>query len=1056
MPPIRISSPARNARPAGSRRPGLLAMLAALTAAGGLLMAAGPAAPAGAAVRQPGAVSRAGAAGGGATGRSGTTRHGAGPAYANWPTFHGNPADTGLSNDPAISAVNAGQLGVKWMTHTFGPVLSSPVTEYSPTLNKTLAYVVNESGDLEAFNVADGSLVWSDSFGVPMHATPVVFRGHVWIGTAVSGRMIKVNAVNGTVQCQVSLGTGVDFASPVIGTAGGVPTLFVGVQDHGPDPGPMLAINDSTCKVEWRSIPYPVFSGSWSPDSYGVNKNGTPLVILGSGDPDCSVYALNANTGKKLWRVQSLTGGLADFGAGVAISPPGNNGFADGMAYASGKDRYLYGIDLTSGKVIWTLNIGAITGANYSGGRSAPALAGNTIVVGTPVGVAAVNATTGAPIWLSENTGPPDTEVLSSPLITGPPGQQVVVYGDLNGYVEVLSLVTGTVLYKFKTSGYVISSAADSAGNILIGSSDGFLYDLAIDGSNGTAPTAAITSPADGTVIPNPGANPLTATGSATPGSASISAVDVAVQLDGPAGQWWNAAKSAWQPGPAYNKAKLTTSGGTTNWSFGAPAPPQGGVLSFTARAVGSDQLVSSKLVSTTVTVKPVASGPRITVSVGRAAPNSTLAVSGKGFGAGEKVALSLPGVRLSVVTAGTKGGFARKSVQVPSTFDFGPTEVTAKGLRSGRIAAAPVYITGAWAQFGHDAQRTSNEPFDVVLAEEETPGKQYRMMPNWVYSAPGAIDSSPAVIDGKVFFGDQSGVLSAVNLGTGALAWSATAGGAIASSPAVDGSARLVIAGSADGNVYAWSEYSGKLAWQVSTGGSVTSSPVIAGGTVYVGSASHKLFAINESTGAVRWTAGVAGAITAAPALDPGASTIVVADSKGLVTAYRAGTGAATRRWQASAGAAVTASPVLEGGRVLVGAQNGTVSAYSESTGKLAWSTSVGTTAITGSMAYQLSHLYVGNAGGKLTVLHTSDGSVIWSEALAGPITGVSTTDRMLFAESSNGTVSGLRIGGEVVWLAKTGAGLAGTPVIVNNTVFVGAQDDGLYAFTPYGEPPV
>ncbi len=978
----------------------------------------------------------------------------AAPAYANWPTFHGNAALTGVSNDPAISTANASQLGVRWMAHTFGPVLSSPVTEYSQTLNKTLAYVVNESGDLEAFNVADGSLVWSDSFGVPMHATPVVYKGHVWIGTAVSGRMIKVNAVTGTVQCQVSLATGTDFASPVIGTPGGVATLFVGVQDNGAVPGPMMAINDSTCKVAWRSIPYPIFSGSWSPDSYGVNANGVPLVVLGSGDPDCSIYALNAQTGKKLWRVQSLTGGLADFGAGTVISPPGTNGIADGMAYASGKDRYLYGIDLTTGKVQWTFNIGAATGANYDGGRSAPALAGNTLVVGTPVGVAAVNATTGQQIWLSENVGPPDTEVLSSPLITGPPGQQVVVYGDLNGYVQVLSLATGAPLYKFKTSGYVISSAADSAGNILIGSSDGFLYDLAVGGSDGTAPSAALTSPADDTVIANPGAKPVTATGTAAAGSASIAAVDVAVQLDGPAGQWWNAAKKAWQGGPVYNKASLTTSGGGTHWSFGAPAPRQGGVLSFTARAVGSDHLVSSRLAATTVTVKPVASGARITLSVLRAAPGSTFTVSGNGFGSGEKVTLSLPGDQLLVVTAGSKGGFARRAVTVPSGFAFGPTEVTATGQRTGRIAATPVYVTGPWAEFGHDPQRTSDEPFDRVLSEEVTPGKPYRMMPNWVYSAPGAIGSSPAVADGKAFFGDQSGVLSAVNLNTGALAWSATAGGAIGSSPAVDGSARLVVAGSSDGKVYAWSEYDGKPAWQVSTGGAVTSSPLIYGGVVYVGSADHKLYAIDEKTGAVDWTEGVGGAITAAPALDPGAATIVVADSQGLVTAFRTGT-KATRRWQASVGAAVTASPVLTGSRVLIGAQNGTVTAFSESAGKQEWSTSAGTSAITGSMAYQAPHLYVGNAGGTLTALNTTSGSNMWSEPLAGPITGLSVTSGMLFAESSNGEVSGLRIGGEVVWLAKAGAGLTGTPVIMDNAVFVGSQDDGMYAFTPYGEPP-
>ena len=110
----------------------------------------------------------------------------------------------------------------------------------------------------------------------------------------------------------------------------------------------------------------------------------------------------------------------------------------------------------------------------------------------------------------------------------------------------------------------------------------------------------------------------------------------------------------------------------------------------------------------------------------------------------------------------------------------------------------------------------------------------------------------------------------------------------------------------------------------------------------------------------------------------------------------------------------------------------------------------------ITGPMAYQISHLYVGAADGRLTALHTSTGSTMWSEPLAGPVTGVSVTGGMLFTESTNATVTGLRIGGEVVWLAKTGAGLSGSPVIMDNSVFVGAEDHGLYCFTPFGEPVV
>jgi outer membrane protein assembly factor BamB len=977
------------------------------------------------------------------------------PANATWPTFHGNAQLTGVSQDTAVSASNAGQLGVRWMTHTFGPVLSSPVTHYSGSLGKTLAYVANEKGFVEAINTADGSIVWSDSFGVPIHATPTVSGSHVWVGTAVSSRMIKLDANTGNVLCQVSLGPGIDDASPVVATPpGGATTLFVGVQDNGAVQGPMMAINDSTCQVEWQKTPYPQFSGTWSPDSYGVNANGVPLVIFGSGDPDCAVYALNALSGDTLWRVQSIVGGLNDFGAGTVISPPGRNNIADGMAYVPGKDRILYAIDLTTGQLKWTFDYGAATGANHDGGRSAPALVGKTLVFGTPVGVAAVDAVTGKQIWLSENAGPPDTEILSSPLITGPAGSQVVVYGDLNGKIEVLSLATGAVLYTYQTKGYVISSAADSAGNLIIGSSDGFLYDLAIGGSNGTPPKTAITAPSSGSVIANPGANPVVAKGTAQAGSAPVTAVDIAVQMNGTAGPWWNAATHSWQPGPTYNHATLSGSG-TINWSLGVPAAPSGGVLQFTARAVGGDGLVDQALARTTVTVRPSTTGPHVYLSAAQASPNSSLSVSGSGFKPQEQVNLSLPGASLAAVTAGAKGGFPKTPVQIPATYDFGLSAVTGTGQTSGSSATAPLYVTGPWSEFGHDPQRTSDQPNDRVLSIEVTPGKNYRLNPYFVYSAAAPIDSSPAVVDQMAFAGDGSGTLSAVRITTGGLAWSASPGGTVTSSPAVDSAAGLVVVGSSNNTVSAYAEKTGKPAWTATTGGAVTSSPLIYGGVVYVGSKDGKVYAIDEATGNISWTFTVPGAVVGSPAFDPGASTLVVADNSGKVTALRVGATSASQRWQADVGAAVDNSPLIAQKQVFVGSTNGVVSSLSESAGTLNWSKAVGTS-ITGSMAYQASHLYVGAADKSLTALQTTDGSVMWSEPLAGPITGVSVTGGMLFTESSDGTVTGLRIGGEIVWLAKTGAGLSGTPTIMDNSVFVGAEDNGLYAYTPFGEPVV
>ena len=74
------------------------------------------------------------------------------------------------------------------------------------------------------------------------------------------------------------------------------------------------------------------------------------MVVFGSDDPDNSVYELNATTGAMLWTYRTNnTTADDDVGASPTISAPGVNGFADGVAYVTGKDKITYAFDLTTG-----------------------------------------------------------------------------------------------------------------------------------------------------------------------------------------------------------------------------------------------------------------------------------------------------------------------------------------------------------------------------------------------------------------------------------------------------------------------------------------------------------------------------------------------------------------------------------------------------------------------------------------------------------------------------------------------------------------------------------
>jgi outer membrane protein assembly factor BamB len=978
-------------------------------------------------------------------------------AATSWPEFHGDHRLTGVSSDRTISTANASTLGLQWMTHTGAAAFTSPVTAYDTSLHKTLAFVGNTGGYFEAINTANGSIVWSDAFGVPIDSTPAVFGNDVWTGTFDSGRVYKLDTTTGAIKCSISLGTGTLFSSLAEATPpGGKPTVYFGVQDNGTISTPIMAVDEATCKIDWSSVPYSQESGSWNPTSYGISATGEGLTLAGSANPDSTVYALDAKTGAKVWSNRNRSPAGNDVGAGITISPPGKNGLADGVAYYPGEDGVLYAIDLTTGATVWTFNfLAATTPSPYKGGRSAAALDGRVLVFGTGTGVMAVDAVTGAEIWDSAKTMGPDTEIVSSPLITGPPGQQVVVYGDMNGAIQVLSLATGAPLFSFQTHGYIMASPAGTNGSILIQSSDGFLYSLGLGGTTSTSyPSTAITNPASGATLPNPNSATsqqadITVSGTSTTEHTSPKVL-VEIEENGPNGQWWNASTATWQAGPIWNPAAVSG----TDWTFKAPVSRAGTVWRVYARAQDSDGEVDPVGAATVVTIKPVTTGPRLTVSSPTASPGSVLTVSGAGFLPSETVQLSLPGTTLATTTATSTGALPSTQVQVPTTTPYGTSALYADGKTSGSAATAALYVTSPWIELGGDPGRSGYLPNDTVLARVVVPDQIYRMRPNVVYDTSAPIRSSPAVASHIAYVGNDAGDLDAVRTTTGALVWKATTGGPIQSSPALDPQKKVVIVGSDDGSVYAFNRQNGKQVWRTPTGGAVESSPAIANGVVYVGSDSGRLYALDEASGAVRWSAPMSGSVISSPAVDSHNGLVVTGDSAGDVTAFAiSGPGMGNVLWTHKTGGAVKDTPIVSNGTVYVGSNDGHEYALSERAGTIMWSVPLGgSPSATSALSNKI--LFVGSSDGTFYALTASNGATLWKASTGAPVTGVSATVDMVFIESSNGTASGFRDAGELVWLAKAGTVLSGTPAISDNAVLIGAGDKGLYVYTPYGLP--
>ncbi len=77
-----------------------------------------------------------------------------------------------------------------------------------------------------------------------------------------------------------------------------------------------------------------------------------------------------------------------------------------------------------------------------------------------------------------------------------------------------------------------------------------------------------------------------------------------------------------------------------------------------------------------------------------------------------------------------------------------------------------------------------------------------------------------------------------------------------------------------------------------------------------------------------------------------------------------------------------------------------------------------------------------------------------MWKNQTTAPVMGISAASGVIFAESSNGDLTGYRSSGELIWLDRAGNALATAPSIADNAVVIGAGDAALYVYTPYGVP--
>jgi len=227
-----------------------------------------------------------------------------------------------------------------------------------------------------------------------------------------------------------------------------------------------------------------------------------------------------------------------------------------------------------------------------------------------------------------------------------------------------------------------------------------------------------------------------------------------------------------------------------------------------------------------------------------------------------------------------------------------------------------------------------------VVYALELASGKT-----RWTRGTGGMVRATPAIADGVVVIGSWDGRVYALDLGTGRERWVHRTIGdtldsnkfgydrrALQSSPAISNG--RVFVGSRDGGLYALDFKTGERLWRASHRGSwVVGSPTVQDSTVYVGSSDGQFMqAVDAATGKERWQFPTGANVLSSSVLVRG-MVIVGTEANdapwGDLLAFDAGSG--RLRWRLRMEESLYSSPVAVDSVLYVGTDAGELLAIGE-----------------------------------------------------------------------------------------------------------------------------
>lgn len=376
------------------------------------------------------------------------------------------------------------------------------------------------------------------------------------------------------------------------------------------------------------------------------------------------------------------------------------------------------------------------------------------------------------------------------------------------------------------------------------------------------------------------------------------------------------------------------------------------------------------------------------------------------------------------------------------------------------------------WPMFNHDLSHTGFSTSTAPKINQTL----------WTFTTGGAVETSPAVVDGIVYVGSDDGYVYALNAANGSLIWKYNTYGPVQSSPAVvDGV--VYIGGFHSHAVFALNAYTGELIWSSPTNSvypNEISSTSVANGLVYVsvcaGTFGGEFYALNASTGNLAWKYNPSSWLFSSPTVY--CEKVYIGTSACHIVALDAISGniswdyLVTSNGPSSHTADGTyfgySALLVSNNLVYFGTSKQTVQAWNASNGELVWNGNIYGSVDFSTLALANGVIYasttVGGTPGNLnfggvTALNARTGALLWNHTL-GSVTYSSpaVADGVVFVGSDGkpsplGDIDGKSVyaldaaTGATLWTYTTGGPVCSSPAVAYGVVYVGSNDTKVYA---------